>query len=401
MTQYDLDNSGGNATARARATSVLTSTAVYANAHLMGFGANNPWPDPSVTDPSKWNWESLDRRMTLIKATGRTPILTLCCAPTWMTDGDWISGTDWAQLENAPLPEHEDAYVKLVVAAAKRYPQVQTFLVWNELKGFWDPTLNRWNYERYTRLYNKLYDALKTVRPDARIGGPYAVVGSFALGKGGVAASNICGASWGCLDQRSLDAISYWLKNKHGADFIVVDAKLHNRDHEPVADLFAATIKFLQINGWLRSQTDLPIVLAEWYVTDFSQATPFGAEQQGALGALALVQMLRSDAWLVLRWAPQAQAGVGFDDVRENLWKQPTTATGGTITPLGAVSAALKAHFGPGTVLYLIVSDDKAITGIASDRYLLLINASAEARTIFYNGQALVFAGYEVRAVQR
>jgi hypothetical protein len=45
----------------------------------------------------------------------------------------------------------------------------------------------------------------------------------------------------GTMDQRSLDVISYWLANKHGADIIAVDAWNGNRDGTP--DPFVANQK--------------------------------------------------------------------------------------------------------------------------------------------------------------
>ncbi len=39
------------------------------------------------------------------------------------------------------------------------------YIVWNELKGFFDESKHRWNYEGYTAMYNKVYKALKAVNP--------------------------------------------------------------------------------------------------------------------------------------------------------------------------------------------------------------------------------------------
>ena len=42
------------------------------------------------------------------------------------------------------------------------------------MKGFWDTGRNSWNAQAYTTLYNDVYAAIKAVRPDAEVGGPYA-----------------------------------------------------------------------------------------------------------------------------------------------------------------------------------------------------------------------------------
>lgn len=57
---------------------------------------------------------------------------------------------------------------------------------------------------------------MKAVRPDVQIGGPYIVLNSLDPGRND--SSDISG-QWGVADQRSLDVITYWLKNKVGADF--------------------------------------------------------------------------------------------------------------------------------------------------------------------------------------
>jgi hypothetical protein len=167
--QYSLD-AWGDADALARGKQLLRQAATYQNQHIHGFGVGPINPVPGVYD-----WSSLDRRVQLMRDTGAIPVITLCCAPTWMVDPNWTDGTDWSKLAWAPLPEHEDHFAELSRQVALRYPDVEYFQVWNELKGMYDSTLNRWDYERYTRLYNKVYDAIKGARPSAKIGGPYVV----------------------------------------------------------------------------------------------------------------------------------------------------------------------------------------------------------------------------------
>ncbi len=150
----------------ASARDILESVAPIQNQHLMGWGALNPEPSPGV-----YEWGSLDRRMEGIVDMGAEPVLTLCCAPDWMKGGA-PGATDWGQLEVAPTPEHYDDFARLAQEAALRYPEVRHFIVWNELKGFYDSENNEWDAAGYTDLYNRVYTAVKEVRPDALIGGP-------------------------------------------------------------------------------------------------------------------------------------------------------------------------------------------------------------------------------------
>ena len=199
----DSLNSSEPADARARGTAILSNGgAIWQNVHLMGFGTLNPEPSPG-----EYDWSSLDTRMQLVKDTGGKTVLTLCCSPDWMKGGP-EGATDWDKLERAPLPEHFEDFAKLAAATVQRYPQVQRVLVWNELKGFYNDDQNRWDYEGYTALYNDVYKAVKAVRPDVQIGGPYAVITS--LDPGQPDSSSLQG-TWGVADQRSLDILDYWL----------------------------------------------------------------------------------------------------------------------------------------------------------------------------------------------
>ncbi|OLT00402.1 hypothetical protein BJF90_35640 [Pseudonocardia sp. CNS-004] len=190
--------------------------AIWQNHHIMGFGTGNPEPSPGDYD-----WDTLDKRMELTEATGGKAMLTLCCAPDWMKGGE-EDETDWSTLEDNPLPEHYGDFAELAAEAVKRYPQVERVLVWNELKGFYNQAANRWDYEGYTDFYNQVYTAVKAVRPDIQVGGPYVVLTS--LDPGTTDASDQVAGVWGAADQRALDVVDYWLQHKVGGDFVAVDA---------------------------------------------------------------------------------------------------------------------------------------------------------------------------------
>lgn len=83
---------------------------------------------------------------------------------------------DWQYLETAPSPAHYQDFADLAKQVAERYPEVKYFQVWNELKGFYDASTNQWDYADYTTLYNMVYDAIKSVRPDAKLVDPISVL---------------------------------------------------------------------------------------------------------------------------------------------------------------------------------------------------------------------------------
>jgi len=124
-TQYSIDT-WGDASAVSRAKLLVSQAAIYQNQHIMGFGALNPEPAPG-----RYDWSTLDRRVQLMRDTGATPSITLCCAPDWMKGGK-RGQTDWSKLEQAPLPKHYGDFAELARQVALRYPDVKNFLVWNE-----------------------------------------------------------------------------------------------------------------------------------------------------------------------------------------------------------------------------------------------------------------------------
>src|SRR3954470_16189348 len=149
----------------------------------MGWSADNPKPIPA-----RFNFPTLDDRIDFIRRCDRIPVIILCCAPDWMKGGR-AGTTDWDRLTDAPLPEHYADFAALAATVAERYPDVHHFMVWNELKGFWNLEDNTWDAQGYTDFYNGVYDSVKAVNPQARIGGPYlplhnsGATGSTAVGQ--------------------------------------------------------------------------------------------------------------------------------------------------------------------------------------------------------------------------
>ena len=322
-TQNSLDDTEP-AAARQRGTEILSSLGQeYQNHHLMGFGTLNPEPAPGEFD-----WGSLDRRMQLTQETGGKAMMTLCCAPDWMKGGP-PGVTAWDKLERQVKPEFFDDYANLAKEAVQRYPQVDRVLVWNELKGFYHEDENRWDYEGYTELYNKVYQAVKSVRPDIQVGGPYVVMSSVAPDSND--ASDIQGR-WGALDQRPLDVLEYWLANNVGADFIAVDGSTTNRgEQNAISPVDVGAEKFSVIDRWIQERTDLPIWWAEFYANVPADAQAGYATPASAVSTLAVLQaMARSGTQGALLWGAE-----GSDDLEySSLWTPATEEDGGQPTPL-------------------------------------------------------------------
>lgn len=384
-TQYSIGN-WANASANASASAVLTATATYQNQHIFGWGALNPEPRPGVFD-----WSSLDRRMALIRSTGGTPVITLCCAPDWMKGGR-PGDTDWSLITKAPTRDHYADFAALAVAVARRYPDVRRYQVWNELKGFWDTSRNRWSYEAYTDFYNVVYDALKAFNPSIAVGGPYVVVDLWASRAAGGHPSRLAGAC-GTVDQRSLDVLEYWLRHKHGADFVSVDASSRTRDAGTITSTTLNAALFDAVTRWLRARTSLPIWWSEFHV---GSADANGQRQLVARAVAALLHMIDSGASAALVWQPER-------DVQSNgafapaLWTSTSSATGGRPLPYADAIARLQQLIADRSSADPVSWPIPEVGLMRGRHALLVVNTGAGQVSIEAAGRRLRLAPYEVR----
>ncbi|MGH8882722.1 MAG: hypothetical protein ACRD0P_36175, partial [Stackebrandtia sp.] len=244
----------GDSAAMDSATEVLSGISPLQNQHIIGFGADELWPDPNSDER---DWSSLDERIEWIKQTGGTPVITLCSAPGWMKP----SGDTW-EMDEAPLPEYFDEYAQLSAEVADRYSDdVQYFQVWNEFKGFWDGSDLK--YAEYTDFYNQVYNAVRDVNPDAKLGGPYVSLRT-AINGSAEQPSDLKG-DWGEVDGRDLEAIEYWMDNKAGADFFTVDGWSIDEDGNAL-DVDGIQSMYTDITEWMVAHADgLPVWWSEFY----------------------------------------------------------------------------------------------------------------------------------------
>jgi hypothetical protein len=397
-TEYSLD-AWGDAEAIERGRALLQTAADFQNQHIMGWGATNPEPAPGV-----YNFAALDARIQTMRSSGATIVLTLCCAPGWMRPNGYQE--DWKHLEVAPDPAHLQDFVDLVVTIVQRYPDVEYFQVWNELKGMWGTSpgctpsacgKQRWDYERYTTLYNAVYDAVKAVRPNARIGGPYVVMSTYSTPKN---YTGTISGPYGYMDQRALDVITYWLANKHGADFITIDAGTRNKDGIWITDEYSQAQKFADVNNWIRRQPNggasLPIHWAEWNAS--IQNEDGNLARYNTVIANALIYAIKSGTTLPLIWQIQGNAkGLGHPAA---LFSDTRMAGGGQATPLHATLRAFREHFPPGTQLvYTAVSSPADLIALGSAAKTILVNKSATELNVRVNEMPLTLAAYEVRVI--
>jgi hypothetical protein len=390
-------DSWNNSKAVASAKQLMQTSLTYQNQQIMGWGVDDPEPSPGV-----YHWDSLDERVQLMRDTKAKMVLTLCCAPSWMRPQGYQN--DWQDLETAPAPSHVQDFANLAVQVALRYPDVKYFQVWNELKGMWSnspgatpgiKSFNRWDYKRYTTLYNAVYDAIKAVRPDAQIGGPYVVMNSD--GSTSTMSNPGPSYSWGTLDQRSLDVLTYWLAYKHGADFITIDGGSSNQDGVWLTNEFAAAQKFIDVYHWIRSQphggATLPIWWAEWYA-EYPSSAPQNLNYYNAVMASDAIYTIMSGASVTLIWQPQGNThGLSYP---EGIWTDTSKSKGGKPTPYYYTSTALKRYFGPGTQLYKPSVSNSTVTVIASAHKMMLVNHLSTQQNVVVDNTTIKLDPYQV-----
>ncbi|GAA2272913.1 hypothetical protein GCM10010149_13690 [Nonomuraea roseoviolacea subsp. roseoviolacea] len=359
----------------------LARTPMLQNQHIMGFGALNPEPRPG-----EFFWEDLDSRLGLMRESGATPVLTLCCAPDWMKGGPEgpTEESAWKQhLEDAPYPEHYDDFARLAAAVATRYTDVKYFMVWNELKGFWRDHSKPADFKGYTELYNKVYAAVKAARPDAQVGGPYIGFDSDSEG-----ASELRGP-WGVVNQNALDAFDYWFKHKKGADFVVVDGASPTETHELRPDEFGALGKFGAVTAWLRERTgDLPVWWSEWYFVP-EDGTTWDEPRRLAVQAVSMMELARAGVATALYWNPQAKDGpcVGC------MWAPRT----GEPQPSGTLVAEFARWFPAGAELEAVASSDPRVRVLAQPRELLMVNTADAPVSATVDGRQVSLQPYEIK----
>ncbi|MEU5583116.1 xylan 1,4-beta-xylosidase [Streptomyces huasconensis] len=399
-TQYSADEGEPAAVERVRAELAGRRPPVPQIQHLMGWGAGNPEPVEG-----RYDFSAMDRRIDFVRESGGTPVVTLCCAPDWMKGGEpGADDTDWSRqaLETAPEPEHYDDFAQLAATVAKRYPDVRHFIVWNEFKGFWNDEKARWDHEGYTELYNLVYKELKKVDKDIMVGGPYLVMDSVHP-RQSTNASRVQGP-WGRLDQRVLDAFTYWNENKAGADFVVVDGASYTADDEMFPDEFKATDKLTAVGEWVRERTgDLPLWWAEYYVEpgdsqdnrdDWSEA------HRVAVQASGLMAMARGGATSGFYWNPQRRGAT----CAGCLWTPTQRADGGRELPMLRLVERFGAEFGPGTRYekVAIAADDRPdLRVLADDEAVLVVNTRDRRVSAEVDGKRFTMAGYEVKWLKR
>jgi len=406
---------------------LLKGSPSYVNLQIMAWGAGDPWADSSKVDP--YDYAYLDRIIGIANNADCTPVLTLCEAPWWMkgqlnADGSTTlltAADEWKDIayNSRILDNKMNKWLHLVRRIAERYMvspyNVRYFQVWNELKGYYNPKTNNSDYNSsageplgynakhgYTYMYNKVYDLIKIVAAEQGIdpamvcvGGPYPVMMSENSSAVMSHPSNISGA-WGVMDKRSLDALSYWLNNKNGGEFISLDGGNEHKSTTSLVNSFEMCDKYKAVNDWVRAQTQgksIPIWWSEMYVHLNGLANTEAV--YNALGAYSSLKMIVSDASVALLWG-----NYEGNYCMPPLWTKTDINNGGTPYKWYYTTKIINSDFGPGSTICKSSSSSSDVAVIATDSKAMVINKTDLSQPIILNGSVLSsLTPYEVRFI--
>lgn len=397
MGQNSLDGWGDPASI-ASGQALLDGATTLQNQFIYGWGAVNP-------EVSKGNYDfsSLDRRVAIMNnRANAVPVITLCGAPDWMT----AQGTNTSNynLQLAPTPEHYGDFAELSRQIALRYSApsnpkpVLYYQVWSEMRGFWSATLNNYDYVAYTKFYNLVYDALKSVNPAIRVGGPYLVIEADGAAQDLGVPLNYATAN--PISSRQKTFLEYWFANKRGADFISIDRGIQDPHDTNVytddqrfklAHWFGDVVTSMRTLNGYRGE---PI----WWSEAFAFANNAKPAVQVAAEAAALRASLLAGADALIKWQDEGTYNIG-SEVVTGLFTSTLEPGGGQPYPVYTAYKLFHDLFPPGTTLYSTTSTSGSVLVTASATRTLLINTTESTVSVAVNGTRVSLSPYAVTGV--
>ena len=106
-----------------------------------------------------YRWNAADALLNALQDHRIAAVVTLVGTPRWANGG---RGPNWA-------PTNPNTFASFAYAAARRYPQVRHWVIWNEPNKDW--SLRPTTAETYVRLLNAAYTAIKRVNPRDQVAG--------------------------------------------------------------------------------------------------------------------------------------------------------------------------------------------------------------------------------------
>lgn len=380
-----------NAVAAKAAAECIRNVSVINNQHIISFGAS--YMQESQGAPL--DFTSLDARLTRLKMLGGEYMLTFCSAPGWMLVSNPEGKYD---PESRPKEEYFDDYAQLCAEVAKRYPEVKYFQIWNEFKGFWNSSTNWWDDALYLKFYNKIYKAVKAVRPDALVGGFYMGIRGDGSEQFGFSAVDTFDPLNDKEDGNLVwESMRYWLNNKEGADFICFDRGIQgfrNSADYTVEQAFQLTKEYQAILEKIRELTDLPLIMSEFYGHRPAKSSlDMSQEYKAAHYAMIYKYMLqgaRDRSYTALLWMEEEKNGV-------SLFTDTNAMSGGQPTKFYDMTYEFTQNFSKGhTIINSGSADESKIEVIASETRVMAINKTDSRQVVKYGDRYYEMSPFEV-----
>lgn len=444
-----------NQTRNATTAAILAKASALNNQHLEGFGSNtNVQPGAGAA----YDWMFHDSTFGVTAGVGYFPgttdmCITFCgCPPhmrvpktgtTWdpmgvRTGTQLTSLSDYSPPHSSWMPE----YAALCAAFAARYKHVKYFQFWNEFKSLYfvtqypgsnivpagsglpaRPGDNRWWTEGYVHMYNLAWTAIKKVRPDAVIAGPYHVMVSLTVDNPNDWADdpfpmNLNGP-WGFADKKVLSSVMYFIANCRGCDLLCMD--VHNGAKDtgvtPMTQWFGGQ-KVLDFQAWVRklgaydpvyrrpecNALVIPFCWAEWYAA--TALDNVSHQEEAATDAWQYINYaLLGGASYVLGWKPEGdESGPDLDPANSNplaLWYNGGSAKSLQETELVAVRAGMIKNFPPGTPLKAVSVPDDRLCGVASPTVLCIVSRASTSIDVILGGKIRTIPPFAVQFIPR
>ena len=210
--------------------------------------------------------------------------------------------------------------------------------------------------------------------------------------------------SFGVVDQRALNIITYWLQHKVGAQFISMDGGPATTR----SNVFASGDYFVAVTNWLRGLKNatypgaatLPIVWAEFYPGLKSTAGTAKGQEAVAVDMSNIIQAGRAGVNYMLIWDMEGNAAGVSPWTGESVWTDTVNADGGTPTSFYTALDELHHAFPPGTALYKDTLRGN-ISAIAGEEYVFLVSHSASSMVVDVNNKDVALGPFATAVVHR
>lgn len=418
-----------------------------------GFGVVVPWlPNADGSIPPKpTNWSSLTNQLAFIKRTGLPAMMNLYMPPWWMRASGTtkMTAADAYQvrgrLMTSKIPQWQlmvdegvTVFAKAVLAAD---PNATIWLdMNNEWKCFYgllrgDKIIEnqRWadgdwqgtpgdvgdmDFPPYARLTIeaalRATDRLSIPRERVKIGGSYPVITFQALNNADSVPVGhpLRDRPYGTLRKVGVNAfdryLAYFKANGIQIDFLSIDGATANHDLIALTDDFGNCTRFRDVGSLIREIATkygygtLELFWKEWYAkpqgrgADNKQLASEADTPQyrGAVKLRALMEMALGGASSVYSWGWEGEGDEPGTDSNGATFVGVDKANGGEATVICEMMCLWDSIFPPGTTAYELEIIGKGVSGLGSEKAMLLLSEQADAQTVDVGAGVVELAGY-------